>query len=91
MQRHKISERVRGHRLRLFSWLPVCHDMGLIGFLCTPIFFGCEIFQMSPLDFIRKPYLWLQGACLPESRADRRMVLECMPFGVCVSFAFMQA
>mmetsp|Transcript_107 Transcript_107/g.361 ORF Transcript_107/g.361 Transcript_107/m.361 type:complete len:87 (-) Transcript_107:178-438(-) len=61
MQRHKISERVRGHRLRLFSWLPVCHDMGLIGFLCTPIFFGCEIFQMSPLDFIRKPYLWLQG------------------------------
>ncbi|CEM18661.1 unnamed protein product, partial [Vitrella brassicaformis CCMP3155] len=61
MQRHEISERVRGHRLRLFSWVPVYHDMGLIGFLCSPIFFGCELFQISPLDFVRKPYLWLQG------------------------------
>ncbi|KAH8584991.1 type I fatty acid synthase, partial [Cryptosporidium sp. chipmunk genotype I] len=44
----------------VFSWLPVYHDMGLIGFVCTPLFFGCNIFQMSPIDFIKKPYLWMQ-------------------------------
>ncbi|OII70881.1 type I fatty acid synthase [Cryptosporidium ubiquitum] len=44
----------------VFSWLPVYHDMGLIGFICTPLFFGCNIFQMSPIDFIKKPYLWMQ-------------------------------
>ncbi|KAH7649812.1 type I fatty acid synthase, partial [Cryptosporidium bovis] len=45
----------------VFSWLPVYHDMGLIGFVCTPLLFGCSIYQMSPIDFIKKPHLWLQS------------------------------
>ncbi|EZG44526.1 putative polyketide synthase [Gregarina niphandrodes] len=59
--RHGISERVFGHRLKIFSWLPVYHDMGLIGFTCSPLFFGGILYQMSPIDFIRKPHVWLKA------------------------------
>ncbi|KAL7066796.1 hypothetical protein ACR3K2_27670, partial [Cryptosporidium serpentis] len=50
-----------GHNIRAFSWLPLYHDMGLIGFVCAPIVFGCTVIHMSPLDFIRRPYIWLQA------------------------------
>lgn len=59
--RHESSEAVLGHRVRIFSWLPVYHDMGLIGFVCAPLLFGAALVQMSPLDFIRRPYVWLKG------------------------------
>ncbi|PFH37181.1 hypothetical protein BESB_036390 [Besnoitia besnoiti] len=52
-----------GHRLRAFSWLPVTHDMGLVGMLCVPLYFGCTVFLMSPVDFVRSPELWLSGMC----------------------------
>lgn len=60
-ERHKSSRAVLGHRSTVFSWLPVYHDMGLIGFVCAPLMFGVTIIQMSPIDFIRKPYTWLQA------------------------------
>uniref|UniRef100_A0A0G4HEN0 Uncharacterized protein n=1 Tax=Chromera velia CCMP2878 TaxID=1169474 RepID=A0A0G4HEN0_9ALVE len=60
-KREEICRRVRGHGLRLFSWLPVYHDMGLISKVVAPIFFGLHALLMSPLDFIRKPYSWLAG------------------------------
>ncbi|PHJ15842.1 type i fatty acid synthase, partial [Cystoisospora suis] len=60
-RRQEISLKYRGHRLRAFSWLPVYHDMGLIGFVCSPILCGATLYQMSPIDFIRRPWLWLQG------------------------------
>ncbi|KAF8821366.1 putative type I fatty acid synthase, partial [Cardiosporidium cionae] len=58
--RHESSIKYRGHRMRTFSWLPVYHDMGLIGFICSPLLCGATLYQMSPLDFIKKPHLWLQ-------------------------------
>uniref|UniRef100_A0A0G4HR60 Uncharacterized protein n=1 Tax=Chromera velia CCMP2878 TaxID=1169474 RepID=A0A0G4HR60_9ALVE len=60
-RRHEISRRVRAHRVRGFSWLPLYHDMGLIGTLIFFIFFNIETFLMSPLDFIRRPQNWLVG------------------------------
>jgi acyl-CoA synthetase (AMP-forming)/AMP-acid ligase II len=60
-KRQELSVKNLKHRLRVFSWLPVYHDMGLIGFLCTPILFGATLYQMSPLDFIRRPYVWLKA------------------------------
>eukprot|EP00915_Cephaloidophora_sp_WS-2016_P009425 GHVH01013508.1.p1 GENE.GHVH01013508.1~~GHVH01013508.1.p1 ORF type:complete len:1977 (+),score=264.58 GHVH01013508.1:293-6223(+) len=60
-QRHAVSAYTQGHPARVFSWLPVYHDMGLIGGLMTPLFGGCQLYQMSPVDFIKKPDLWMQS------------------------------
>lgn len=60
-RRHRASKSVFNHRMRVFSWLPVYHDMGLIGFVCAPMLFGATLYQMSPLDFIRRPHIWLKA------------------------------
>jgi acyl-CoA synthetase (AMP-forming)/AMP-acid ligase II len=41
------------------SWLPVHHDMGLIGCLLTPVVNGSDLWNMRPLDFVRSPATWL--------------------------------
>jgi len=61
IHRHRVSKAINGHNARVFSWLPVYHDMGLIGGLMTPLFGGCQLYQMSPIDFIKKPDLWMQS------------------------------
>jgi acyl-CoA synthetase (AMP-forming)/AMP-acid ligase II len=44
-----------------FSWLPLYHDMGLIGCLLFAIYWDLESVFMSPLRFLRNPVTWLQG------------------------------
>lgn len=41
------------------SWLPLYHDMGLVGFHLEPIYIQRQQYHISPLDFIRNPALWL--------------------------------
>jgi acyl-CoA synthetase (AMP-forming)/AMP-acid ligase II len=41
------------------GWLPQFHDMGLIGLLLHPIYIGGTSVFMSPLTFLKRPYLWL--------------------------------
>lgn len=43
------------------SWLPLYHDMGLIGNVLQPIYLGILGVFMSPLAFIQKPLRWLQA------------------------------
>lgn len=43
------------------SWLPLYHDMGLIGTVLQPIYTGFHCVLMSPLDFLQKPVRWLQA------------------------------
>jgi amino acid adenylation domain-containing protein/non-ribosomal peptide synthase protein (TIGR01720 family) len=43
-----------------FSWMPLTHDMGLIGFHLTPLFKGWTHFVMPTDLFIRNPLLWLK-------------------------------
>ncbi len=43
------------------SWLPLFHDMGLIGNVLQPVWFGVPMTLLSPLDFLRKPLRWLRA------------------------------
>ena len=42
----------------LVSWLPLFHDMGMIGFLVLPMQVGAEAVCVTPADFLRSPRLW---------------------------------
>nr|AWW87429.1 CoA ligase [Streptomyces sp.] len=42
------------------SWLPLFHDMGLIGMLLTPALNGAETLLLPPEDFLRDPGRWLR-------------------------------
>src|ERR1700723_2719703 len=41
------------------SWLPLYHDMGLIGAWFVPLFTGIPLSVMSPLAFLSRPDRWL--------------------------------
>ncbi|MGK9127597.1 non-ribosomal peptide synthetase [Olivibacter sp. SA151] len=43
-----------------FSWMPLTHDMGLIGFHLTPFVQGVDQYLMPTDLFIRRPWLWFQ-------------------------------
>ena len=43
------------------SWLPLYHDMGLIGAWLTLLHFGTPVAVMSPLAFLTRPERWLQA------------------------------
>jgi fatty-acyl-CoA synthase len=43
------------------SWLPLYHDMGLIGAWLTLLHFGVPLVVMSPLSFLTRPERWLQA------------------------------
>src|SRR5262249_8969399 len=44
---------------RAVSWLPLYHDMGLIGFLMAPLSSQLSIDYLTPRDFARRPSQWL--------------------------------
>jgi len=41
------------------SWLPLYHDMGLIGSWLATLYFGIPIVILSPLAFLSRPARWL--------------------------------
>lgn len=41
------------------SWLPLYHDMGLIGTCLSSLWYGMHLVIMSPLLFLTKPQHWL--------------------------------
>jgi fatty-acyl-CoA synthase len=44
----------------MVSWLPLYHDMGLVGFLALPMTRGVQLVQAAPQDFMAKPGQWMQ-------------------------------
>jgi acyl-CoA synthetase (AMP-forming)/AMP-acid ligase II len=42
------------------SWLPLYHDMGLVGCVMQPLYLQIPSHLMAPTDFLAKPLRWLQ-------------------------------
>jgi fatty-acyl-CoA synthase len=45
---------------RAVSWLPLYHDMGLVGFFIAPMYSQLSLDILSPTDFARRPGTWLK-------------------------------
>ncbi|HHO58762.1 MAG TPA: AMP-dependent synthetase, partial [Thiotrichales bacterium] len=58
---------------KLFSWMPLTHDMGMIGFHLTAIVVGMHHTIMDTATFVRRPLLWLSEA------SNKRATILCSP------------
>lgn len=44
------------------SWLPLYHDLGLVGMVLSSLQVGGHLVLLSPTDFLRDPMCWLRAA-----------------------------
>ncbi|MGH8551516.1 MAG: non-ribosomal peptide synthetase [Methylococcales bacterium] len=62
---------LRGVKIRdtdsSLSWMPMTHDMGIIGFHIAPLVANAPLYLMPAELFVRRPMLWLQK--ISEKRA----------------------
>ncbi|MFE6382404.1 AMP-binding protein [Streptomyces roseolus] len=54
-----LNERVRYHRGRGVFWLPLSHDMGLLGCFASSMFSGSSVRAIPPETFARDPLRWI--------------------------------
>jgi acyl-CoA synthetase (AMP-forming)/AMP-acid ligase II len=61
------------------SWLPLYHDMGLVGIMFTAMFHGCSLALMTPETFVGSPLRWLEA--ISNVRRDHMIVTSAPNFG----------
>jgi acyl-CoA synthetase (AMP-forming)/AMP-acid ligase II len=68
---HRMMQEAFGHshECRILTWLPLFHDMGLIGNMLQSLYLGAECIIMPPEAFFMKPQRWL--AAISTHRATR--------------------
>ncbi|WP_159882306.1 beta-ketoacyl synthase N-terminal-like domain-containing protein [Paenibacillus puerhi] len=52
---------------KLITWLPLTHDMGIIGCHLMPLLANIDQVQIQTNDFIRRPTIWLEKATKHQS------------------------
>lgn len=52
------------------GWLPLYHDMGLIGDVLQPLQIGAHSILMSPLHFLQRPFRWLHAISRYRARTS---------------------
>ncbi|HZG91209.1 MAG TPA: fatty acyl-AMP ligase [Pseudonocardia sp.] len=55
-----VAARLDLERDTMVSWLPLFHDMGMVGFLTLPMAVGLELVSVTPTDFLSRPLLWAE-------------------------------
>ncbi|HET6854579.1 MAG TPA: AMP-binding protein, partial [Pyrinomonadaceae bacterium] len=45
----------------IVGWLPLFHDMGLIGNVLQPLYVGAPCVLLSPMSFLQRPFRWLEA------------------------------
>jgi fatty-acyl-CoA synthase len=61
----QIKDRIRHDEVhdRVLTWLPLSHDMGLVGALATQLTCGrCDLLLGSPTDYLASPSSWMRNA-----------------------------
>lgn len=66
------------------NWMPLFHDMGLIGYHLTPLYFTHKQYHLETIDFIKNPGLWLD--MLSNAQVN---VTGCPNFGLALVLRFL--
>jgi amino acid adenylation domain-containing protein len=63
LDNERLIQQACGHteESTFVGWLPLYHDMGLIGNILQPLFIGAPSFLMSPAAFLQSPVCWLRA------------------------------
>ncbi len=63
LHNEEMIRRAFGQSVRsvVVGWLPLYHDMGLIGCVLQPLYLGARAVLMSPVAFLQRPARWLQA------------------------------
>ena len=62
MANQKMIQRTFGHQRTSIGlgWIPLFHDMGLIGSIFQPLTVGFPCYLMTPTTFLQRPKIWLK-------------------------------
>lgn len=66
------------------NWMPLFHDMGLIGYHLVPLYCSIYQFHTETIDFIKNPGLWLD--LMSEARIN---VTGCPNFGLALVLRYL--
>ncbi|MEB3282200.1 MAG: AMP-binding protein [Lyngbya sp.] len=63
LHNHQLMKMAMGHSEKTIFvvWLPLFHDMGLVGNVLQSLYLGVPSILMSPVAFLQKPIRWLQA------------------------------